>query len=428
MDEKNTQPNKAESTDQMYVSLQLVPYSGWLFWGAFAVVCLVIVIWAVFGTLSHRGDGMGIVLWKNSRIYQASASSAGTVANIQTKPGSTVTQGEDIITLRHLVDHQKIKIAEKQRDFAKQEYTTWKSLTTEESAKRETLLARRIKTLESNNTELKTQLAYLKNLERNLEKEVKAGYATAQMLHSTRADIDTVQQTIADNSNTLVSLDEKQLAYLSQNALKAQQLLNSITEAQEKLSELTTQVNIATRVRAPVDGIVTSVNSDLGEFVDAGAKLVTIEAQGKGLEVFAYLPPDKGKRVRPGMRALVTPTTVKRDIYGSIIARVDDVSRLPVSRKEVLAVVGENDLAQSLTADSAPIQVKLVLTTDSDTYSGLAWTSSNGPRQKISPGEFAYVSVELDKIHPINLLIPVFHEWIAPDTSASGQPDTAGRN
>jgi len=81
-----------------------------------------------------------------------------------------------------------------------------------------------------------------------------------------------------------------------------------------------------------------------------GTPVVEIEIAGQVLEATVYMPPDRGKNIRPGMEVRVEPTTIKREEYGAIVGKVVTVSDFPVTPQGMLADLHNDALVQTLFA------------------------------------------------------------------------------
>jgi HlyD family secretion protein len=124
-----------------------------------------------------------------------------------------------------------------------------------------------------------------------------------------------------------------------------------------------------------------------------------------------YFKVGDGKKIRLGMPVNITPSTVKRERYGSIIGVIADVSAFPVSTDAVVAVVGNQEVAAELTRAQSRIQVYASLKIDLDTISGYGWTSGGGPDMTISSGTTAKVRATVQYFRPISYVIPLLRRW-----------------
>ena len=129
--------------------------------------------------------------------------------------------------------------------------------------------------------------------------------------------------------------------------------------------------------------------------------------------MYAYLPVSKGKRVKAGMLAKVTPSTVERDIFGSINATVISVGELPASAAELRDKLENAQLVEQMLANGAPIEVLLQLKSNPKTASGLDWSSSVGPPIQITAGTTALATVTVRDVAPIELVVPIVEIWVS---------------
>ena len=113
--------------------------------------------------------------------------------------------------------------------------------------------------------------------------------------------------------------------------------------------------------------------------VAIGQRLMVIHTGNEELEAILFIPAEEGKQVQAGMAVRVSPTTAKREEYGSLIGTVRTVSPVPMAQSDIAVLIGNTDLAKQLSADKATVIVEVELRKDSSsTGNGYAWTSSRG--------------------------------------------------
>ncbi|MBU2489325.1 MAG: NHLP bacteriocin system secretion protein, partial [Proteobacteria bacterium] len=120
-----------------------------------------------------------------------------------------------------------------------------------------------------------------------------------------------------------------------------------------------------------------------------------------------YLSFQDGKKVRPGMRAQISPSTVKREEYGFIVGTVRTVSEFPATREGMMRTLANEQLVGTLTQDGAPIAITAELSLSPETVSGFEWSSSQGPPVLITSGTFCTATVTVRQQRPISLVIPI---------------------
>ena len=177
-------------------------------------------------------------------------------------------------------------------------------------------------------------------------------------------------------------------------------------------------------------GIVAETKVNVGDVVGPGSPLVTLlpneGAVARTPAVIAYLAAGEAKKVRPSMGARVTPGSIKKEEYGSIVASVTTVSPMPATQEGMQRVLRNRQLVQTLSQNVAPIEILLALQTDERSPSGLRWTS-RGPAQKIDVGTTVEVEVVVKRMRLIVLALPALERWLAVDADAGGQWPFDGR-
>ena len=122
----------------------------------------------------------------------------------------------------------------------------------------------------------------------------------------------------------------------------------------------------------------------------------------------SYLAIGDGKQVKPGMKALITPDTVKREQFGSIVGMVTHVVAFPVTRQSAAKLIGNADLATLLISQSGTMQIVTQLKPDCASLSGYRWTSqTNSTHQQLSAGITTSVKVIVAQEAPIEFVFPL---------------------
>jgi HlyD family secretion protein len=115
----------------------------------------------------------------------------------------------------------------------------------------------------------------------------------------------------------------------------------------------------------------------------------------------------QGKRVRPGMTALISPSTVRREEHGLMTGEVRGVSAQPATVESMMQVLGNDLLVQQFSRPGPPFIVEVTLHRDESTFSGFHWTSTAGPPMSIEGGTPCEVQVILEERRPISLVLPL---------------------
>ena len=161
---------------------------------------------------------------------------------------------------------------------------------------------------------------------------------------------------------------------------------------------------------APVSGRVTEIKATVGAVLRPGQPVLSIKTTEGQLGALIYVPPADGKKVEPGMEVLVSPTTVRREEYGSVKGTMESVSSFPASQEGMIAVLQNRSLVQTLSEDGAPYSGRVLLEPDPSTTSGFAWTSPKASGETLTSGTLASVEIKIESQAPITLVVPLIKE------------------
>jgi len=199
----------------------------------------------------------------------------------------------------------------------------------------------------------------------------------------------------------IVSLSAGQLVSLDVNAG------DTVTPGQVVARLIETGQSTATDIISPYAGRVLELQVIAGGVVERGDALLSLEAaEREDLEAIVYIPAAEGNKIQPGMPVLIAPASVKQEEHGRLLGQVVSVGDFPASRRGMLRVLGSEELLAALMADSATIEVRVALRSDSQTPSGYAWTSVQGPALPLSSGTLCTAWIETSVKRPISLLFP----------------------
>jgi multidrug efflux pump subunit AcrA (membrane-fusion protein) len=166
------------------------------------------------------------------------------------------------------------------------------------------------------------------------------------------------------------------------------------------------------RVISPYAGQVLELRTSTGSVVNVGSPVVSLEALHQGqkkLEAVLFLEAGDGKKVRPGMLAEITPSTVKREEFGFIPSLVTSVSKFPATQQGMMLTLGSEELVKQF-SQSPVIEVRIELVEDPTSPSGYQW-SSKGPDVSIEDGTLCSANIVVEQRRPISLVIPLFKKW-----------------
>ena len=149
-----------------------------------------------------------------------------------------------------------------------------------------------------------------------------------------------------------------------------------------------------------------------GECVVPGSRILTLETLGAPVDAVVYIPAQEGKKVLPGMRARISPSTVRVEEYGYIIGEVRSVADFPSTPEGLERTLRNSNLVQALSGRGAPIEVVVRLGLDTKTPSGFDWSSSQGPPVQVFTGTLCAASVEVAAKKPAEYVLPFLKQLL----------------
>lgn len=157
------------------------------------------------------------------------------------------------------------------------------------------------------------------------------------------------------------------------------------------------------------DGKIFQFETSVGEQVQVGQPLLWFETaiHPTDLLVYGFIPVEAGEKIKPGMIARIDLNAVDTQKYGQLVGSVISVVPYAVSsNSDQLNVIPSEKLREDLTKGSTAMLVIIQPTLYPKNMTGLRWTSSKGPPDKLLPGSLGVVRVTIENKRPISYLIP----------------------
>ncbi len=355
--------DRISSLDQLDQTMTVVKPSSVLALISIGIIIFVAIFWSIFGVIPDVVNGSGVLL-NIDNITSIKYSNQGTVKNIFVHHGDTVHNGQIVARIERQDILDQIKVNEKKLEGYLQMNAVIKSTS-------------------------------------------KGGTSKQQMMKSLYDKGLITEQEFLNSRQTELNVNQQ------------------ITEVKQQIRLLYENYQTATQVLATTSGRVMEVPVRRGDYVQPGSTICVIDSSSEESvgSALVYFSGTDGKKVRPGMKIALVPSTVKQEEYGYIQGLVTDVSEFPVSDTYLVSSLQNMSLANTFHQIGNPIEVKVSIIPDPSTYSGYKWSSSRGPAQKIGSGYMCSAKIITEKRRPISLLIPTIKKkllGIGDETNYSG--------
>lgn len=458
------------SPEQLDQLMQVVKPKNWIPAVTIGGLTIAALIWSVVGRIPMAVTGQGVLI-SQQRVVELQSPISGQLEVLRVKDGQTVKKGEVIAAVKPLELTEQLKQLQVKRQQLLGQATNTESIQQQRTeverqaiAATRTSLMQRLGTARSLSPTLREQsLTTIGQQRQSLQRRLQDAQAMlptmkdrwerrARLAKEGALDQDSLVTAERDYRQEAQNIQELQAQFrqLDVNATEAQQRYvqseNTISEIQAQLDELDTrskrldqenvqssnirrneiaevdraiaqlkqQIEEKSVIRSPQDGSILDMSGVLGQVVNSGTHLGTLQTGGSEplvLTGMTYFEVKDGKQIKPGMKVQLTPDTVKRERFGGIVGTVKSVSPYPITTSRAAAKLGNSDLAETLTGKAARVEVVVDLQSEPSNVSGYKWSSSKGPDSKLTPGTTASIRVTVEEQAPITFLLPFLREW-----------------
>ena len=461
--------DRLSSPERLDQLMQVVQPKKWIPLAAMGSLIAVGLTWSVFGRIPITIAGQGVLVFP-SKVAAFQSPSSGQVLSLTIHSGDQVKKGQVIATIDQTELQEKLNLARvkliqlqdqdrtanslqlqrtvlDQGALQQQRQALVQSLETTQSIapilrekgldsirqERQTLLQRLQTTRDLVPTfkqrfEIRQQLrqegavssdSVLQAQQEFLNSQAKIGEIESELKQLNVKEAD-AQRQFLENLNAgkdlqaqLSTLDTKSAGQAEQDLAISTNRKKEIQDTGRAIAQLELQLKGNSQVTSHFDGRVLEVAVVPGQTLQEGGRIGTIEAQDSANKLVGvvFFPVSEGKKIQKGMELQVTPSTVKRERFGGIVATVTNVSAFPVTKEGASSVVGGAEVLQELTTKGAQIQVFAELQPDPTTKSQFRWSSSKGPDTEITSGTTTSVRVKISEQSPISFVFPILRSW-----------------
>ena len=405
---------RLSSPEQLDQLMRITSPVGWVAILALGVLLVCAVLWGIYGSIPTKVEGSGILMSRGG-VFTVSARASGSVRAVRFDIGDEVQAGQVVAVVGQPGIRDKIVTAKDKIRQLKARYDQQRDFGARDMALEKRSIAEQRAGLLQTNEGLSSQLKSLKKRLKDQERLVNLGLITRMKALNTQIEIDNHTNKIRQNKNKIKQLAIRKLQTRNRMDEKLLELKNQIKSAQDALYNLKNTLKEDSRAISMYSGKVVSVDVEVGDVVQSGSKLMIVEMSGeysRFLEAVLYFPAARGKRIYQSMKVHVSPSTVRKDQYGSIIGLVTFVSAFPVSPQAMKMVLQNERMVDDLSKEGAPIEVRVALVPDPRTFSLYKWTSSDGPPVSIQAGTVCTGSAIVKSQPPIQLVIPLMKKYV----------------
>ena len=403
---------RMSTPDELDQRLAVASPVGWSVVVTLMIVIVAILIWGVFGSIPTHVQATGILKLRGGGVRQVVARGDSQVRELLVATGDPVVVGQ----LLALVDNPELDeevqgarntLANLEEDRRKM-VEFYDSFTAEERKYLSEIRKNTLSLLQGSDEQIAANRKILEAMERLLKQH----YTTSVEVESARERLFETKANRDQSRQKLIQLEIEQLEQIRSRTQDLESYQIKIVDAESKLAQLETQRSLAIELRSPIAGRIVEILAEEDALIEQGTPVVLVEYGTPVLDAVLYAPAGEGKRVKVGMVAQVAPDTVERSRWGTLSGTVLRVGRYPSTRDEMLRILNDENLVDTLLETGPPLVVEARLVRDSQTVSGYKWSSGSGAPVELTPGTLTTGTLTVLEQPPITLVIPALRRFV----------------
>jgi len=387
--------------------IQVTTAKAWIALTAIFIILIAALSWVFFGTILTRVTGQGILYAEKNQIINVSALyQSGRVKEIKIHLNMPVKKNQVLAILENTSIAIEIQIKKKYMHTLIKEYQNLRIHAIKAIKKKKADYRNKKRNLKEMmmNERVKRQKLY--KLIQGMRKAVKQGVITREKYIDEQIRYLNLKQVIAKHKSDVINLEFEKSKIIDTWQERLRALSEKIAAQEHTISLLEEKDRISKKILSPVAGFVSQIEINVGDFVKRNHALFKVSTKNQDLEAITYVPAKLGKKIKRGMLVKISPSTVEKFEYGDIKGIVTDVANFPSSSATMQSQLQNKELVAYFQQQGPLIAVKVKLLQDPHTFSGYQWTSSSGPKTKITAGTLITINIVVKKAKPISLVIP----------------------
>jgi HlyD family secretion protein len=408
--------DRLSSPEQLDELMQVTTSRSWAALAALFLLLMAGLTWGFVGTVPTKVQAIGILIMRGG-LADVGATTSGQITAVYVERGDMVKEGQVVARLSQPELEEELAAARGRLAEFRADHESLLAFGTADQSLRTQEIAVRRANVRSEIRSAKERHGYLQSRLTSQEELLAKGLVTGQVVEGTRRELQSATEKVDSLEASLVQLRVEVMGTERRGEAESRTSELAINEAERKLATLTERLENSTQITSLHAGQVLELRAAPGDIVRSGTPILSIELQGEEqqpLEALLYIHSSQGKQVTPGMVVQVEPSVVRREEHGVVLADVTSVAEFPSTRHGMMRVLDNEELVTSFLAatDGMPIAVEAILRIDSDTPSGYAWSSGQGPQILLTSGTPCEASITTREQRPITLVLPILRSLL----------------
>lgn len=379
-------------------------------------------IWSAFIQVPVKVRGHGVLVDRSGELLQPlRARSEGVLSTLQVAIGDRVSKDQPIGRMKLYEREATLEKSKKSFRLLEKKIELNKKLEKLEVSSANDIYNERQSSLNKNIDDLRKRIDWLERRQHDAEKLLRDGVVTRNRVHGEQFELVGAREKLAGLEIEFSGIMANKKRLSDGHRRKRLQMQSELAQAREDIASQEQLIKDLTTIVSPIEGTVTEVIRDRGDYVKAGQPIIRIlHSDGKiakNLEALVFVPMGSGKRVMPSDSVFIKPGSLPTGTHDMLRAKVISISEAPVTADALKHALGNEGLAHVTAGTGAPFAVRVRLDVDEKTKSGFAWTSGNGPALMLTPGTPLSAHVVIEHRPLLVLALPALKRLLGEKTS-----------
>jgi HlyD family secretion protein len=397
------------SPERLDTLMKVTDTQGWLALLGCAAVLASALCWGVFGSVPSKQPTNGILIFR-SGLADVVGVGAGQITAIEVNPGELVHKGQVVARLAQPALQEELAGLQARRRELQLGFEQSRRLESQDVQQRAAAAVRARVALRSAMAASQQRQRELSERRAAQQRLYDQGLLTRETLLATEDALRSARTALQGLKTDLEQLDVTRLGAMRLNEAERQEHTARIQDNERRIGLLEQRLEQHSRVISPYDGRIVELRATVGDVLEAGQAVLSVErtAQDDGLEALLYVDSRQSKRIKPGMRVEISPSMARRERYGVLRGVVRAIEAFPSTRRGMLRALHNEQLVENLLMETqgVPTALRASLLTDRSTASGYLWSSRRGATLKLSSGTRCSGAVLTGAQRPLSLLFP----------------------
>ncbi|MBT3637580.1 MAG: NHLP bacteriocin system secretion protein [Opitutae bacterium] len=393
------------SSDDLDQASLLIRFRSFLFLFVFVLLILVAIACSLLIEIPIKVSGPAVI-WSDDGVLQVTAEHPGTITSIKVKVGDRVGYNQTIAVLDQKSISDKLFSTQEKLEALNGNIEKLEALQKKDKEERAAI--------QSDVAEVRKEFDGLKTITMNrlrerkeeLKKLHEEGLIQFDQYNLLFDQIEKTEESLLQEKR--MALTEKKEEQRKERA-DERELLQKRLDALQLESEVTLlhkQIDKQGELRSHISGRVVEITSSVGDFLSPGSPVILVQPDsGEDKMTFVvFISSEQAKPVKVNMDTELQLSAFPPTKYGKLMAKVKDVSPMPLSSSGLMKELRNDQLVQRITEVGSPFMVKVDIVRDEQ--GEFKWSSQSDGERELQVGMVGQGSIITRWERLIWLLLP----------------------